>query len=251
MRSLRDAAASLALLSALLGLWWAAAHGQWVNRAFLPTPEATWAQLQQGLWGGGALAAQTAATLQRMVLGWLLAALAGVALGALIGSSERARQWLQPMLEFLRPLPASAVLPLAIALMGLSAGMVLAVVAFGAMWPVLLATLHGLGSVHPRLREVAAALQLTRRDVVLKIGLPHALPDILAGLRLASTVSLIVSVVGEMIASQPGLGQAILLAARSFQASELYAGVVLLGAIGFATNALLAAAERRLLRWQG
>ena len=89
-----------------------------------------------------------------------------------------------------------------------------------------------------------------RLDFVLKLGLPNALPDVLAGLRLSMTVSLIVSVVGEMIASQPGLGQVILLAARSFQAPDLYAGVMLLGAVGFASNALLALAERRLLRWQ-
>jgi ABC-type nitrate/sulfonate/bicarbonate transport system permease component len=69
-------------------------------------------------------------------------------------------------------------------------------------------------------------------------------------MRLAMTVSLIVSVVGEMIASQPGLGQAILLAARSFRASELFAGIALLGAIGFVSNALLAVAEAHLLKWQ-
>jgi sulfonate transport system permease protein len=83
-----------------------------------------------------------------MLAGWLLASLLGVALGALIGASAAVRQWLQPMLEFLRPLPASAVLPLAIALFGLSPGMVLFVVAFGAMWPVLLATLHGFAHLH-------------------------------------------------------------------------------------------------------
>jgi ABC-type nitrate/sulfonate/bicarbonate transport system permease component len=245
----RDFAGSVALLGGLLGLWWLAAHGQWVSRAFLPTPEATLQQLAAGL-VGGELAAQTAATVGRMLAGWGLASLLGVALGALIGSSATARAWLQPMLEFIRPLPASAVLPLAVALFGLSSGMVLAVVAFGAMWPVLLATLHGFASVHERLREVAAALQLSRTAFAFKLGLPQALPDSLAGLRLSMTVSLIVSVVGEMIASQPGLGQAILLAARSFQASELYAGVLLLGAIGFASNAALAAAESRLLRWQ-
>ena len=82
------------------------------------------------------------------------------------------------------------------------------------------------------------------------MGLPSAMPDILAGMRLSMTVSLIVAVVGEMIASQAGLGQAILMAARSFRASELFAGIVLLGGIGFVANALLAIAERRLLRWQ-
>jgi sulfonate transport system permease protein len=78
-----------------------------------------------------------------------------VVLGASIGMSATARAWLQPTLEFVRPLPASAVMPLAISIFGLSGGMVLAVVAFGAMWPVLLATLHGLAGVHGRLREVA------------------------------------------------------------------------------------------------
>jgi ABC-type nitrate/sulfonate/bicarbonate transport system permease component len=93
-------------------------------------------------------------------------------------------------------------------------------------------------------------LQLSRGAFVRKIGLPNAMPDILAGMRLSMTVSLIVAVVGEMIASQAGLGQAILLAARSFRASELFAGIVLLGLIGFASNAMLAIAEKKLLKWQ-
>ena len=244
-----DAAASLALLAALLGLWWAASHGGWISRVFLPTPEATLDSLHEGL-TRGELAAFTLATTWRMVLGWLLASIAGVALGAMVGLSATARAYLQPMLEFIRPLPASALLPLAIAIFGLSPAMVLAVVAFGAMWPVLLGTIHGLVAVEPRLQEVARCLGFSRAAYVCKIGLPNALPDILAGMRLALTVALIVSVVGEMIASQAGLGQAILLAARAFRASELFAGVLLLGAIGFASNALLALAERRLLQWQ-
>ena len=150
----------------------------------------------------------------------------------------------------MRPLPASALLPLAIAMFGLGPGMVLFVVAFGAMWPVLLATVHGFGAVDPRLAEVARCLQLSRTEFVWKVGLPNALPDIVAGMRLSMTVSLIVAVVGEMIASQPGLGQAILLAARAYRASELFAGIVLLGVVGFASNALLVLAERKLLKWQ-
>jgi len=241
---------SLAVLAALVVLWWLASHLQWVSKVFLPTPEATLAALTEGLQAGGALVEQSLETLRRMIEGWLLACLAGVVLGALIGTSGAGRAWLQPLLEFIRPLPASAIMPLAISIFGLGPNMVLFVVAFGAMWPVLLATLHGFASIEPRLREVAAALQMPTRDFIWKIGLPSAMPDILAGMRLSMTVSLIVAVVGEMIASQPGLGQAILLAARSFRASELFAGIVLLGMIGFAANALLAGAERRWLRWQ-
>jgi sulfonate transport system permease protein len=244
-----DRLASLLLLLTLLGGWALVTSQGWISRVFLPTPESALASLWDGLLAGE-LAAHTLATLGRMMQGWLLASLLGVALGALIGRSAAARAWLHPSLEFLRPLPASALIPLAIAVFGLSPAMVLAVVAIGSMWPVLLATIHGVSALHPRLGEVGAALQLSRGRFLWSIALPHALPDILAGMRLALTVSLIVSVVGEMVASQPGLGQAVLMAARSFQSAELFAGVLLLGAIGLLSNAALALAERRLLRWQ-
>ena len=246
--------ASMAVFAAFVALWWAASNGGWISRVFLPTPQATLASLAEGLnfsgSGNGELLAFTSATVTRMLEGWLLASLIGVVLGALIGTSAAVRAYLQPTLEFIRPLPASALLPLAISIFGLSPTMVLSVVAFGAMWPVLLATVHGFAAVQPQLKEVAACLQLSRGAFIWKVGLPNAMPDILAGMRLSMTVSLIVAVVGEMIASQAGLGQAILLAARSFRASELFAGIVLLGLIGFASNALLAVAERRLLKWQ-
>lgn len=237
------------LFLALLALWWAISHGGWVSRVFLPTPEATLDSLREGLVTGDLLA-YSGATVSRMLQGWLLASSIGIGLGAVIGISATARTYLQPTLEFMRPLPASALLPLAISLFGLGPNMVLSVVAFGAMWPVLLATVHGFAAVELRLREVAQCLQLSRRDFAWKVGLPNALPDILAGMRLSLTVSLIVAVVGEMIASQEGLGQAILLAARSFRASELFAGIVLLGLIGFASSALLAKLEHRFLKWQ-
>ena len=83
-----------------------------------------------------------------------------------------------------------------------------------------------------------------------KIALPSALPDIFAGLRLALTVSLILAVVAEMLAGTIGLGQNITLAARSFRSADLYAGIVVLGAVGYATNILLARIERHLLRWR-
>lgn len=237
------------LLLLIIFLWWAVSTAGWVSRVFLPSPQATWVSLVEGLTDGELLAFSWA-TVSRMLLGWALASLLGVALGAVIGLSSTARAYMQPTLEFIRPLPASALLPLAISIFGLSPAMVLFVVAFGAMWPVLLATVHGFASVPAQLQEVARCLQLSRLAYAFKIGLPNAMPDIFAGMRLSLTVSLIVSVVGEMIASQPGLGQAILLAARSFRASELFAGIVLLGLIGFASSTLLAVFENRLLKWQ-
>jgi ABC-type nitrate/sulfonate/bicarbonate transport system permease component len=242
-------ACSVSLLAAGIGLWALASSGAWISPAFLPSPEETARTLSEGL-QGGELAQRTSATVQRMFYGWMLSSLLGVALGALVGLSALARTWLLPTLELLRPLPASSLVPVGIALVGLSNGMVIGAVVFGAIWPVLLATTHGFTSVEPRLREVARVLGIGSGTFAWKLGLPNALPDILAGMRLSLTASLIVTIVGEMLSAQQGLGTTILHAARSFRAADLYAGVIMLAAIGFASTWLLERAERRLLRWR-
>src|SRR6218665_2972210 len=186
---------------AWVGWCWGASSAGWVSRVFLPTPQSVFASLLEGLdlsrdAGNGELIAFTQATVGHMLQGWLLASLFGVLPGTAIGVSRVARAWVQPTLEFIRPLPASALLPLALSIFGLNRGTVLSVVAFGAMWPVLLATVHGLATLEPRLSEVARCLQMSRGAQVWKMGLPNAMPDILAGMRLALTVALIVAVVG-------------------------------------------------------
>lgn len=245
----RDYAGSIAVAVMLVALWALVSANKWVSPVYLPSPGATFSSLVQG-WSGGELLPLTLGTVERMFYGWVLASLIGIAIGSLIGVSATLRAWLQPMLEIIRPLPASAIMPVAIALFGLSPVMVLFVIAFGALWPVLLATVHGFASVEPRLEEVARVLDLTRLEFILKIGLPNALIDAFGGMRLSLTISLILAVVGEMIAAQEGLGSAILQAARSFRAADLFAGVALLGAIGFASNMLLNIAERRMLGWK-
>ncbi len=233
----------------LVALWAGVCAFRWVSPVFLPSPGATWRALVAGFTHGD-LAVLMLGTIMRMIYGWALASLAGIALGALIGTSPALRTWLTPMLELMRPLPASAIVPVAIALVGLSPAMVLVVIIFGAVWPVLLATVHGFAAVEPRLHEVGRVLRLSRAAFIVKIGLPNALPDALAGMRISLTVALILAIVGEMLASQQGLGTTILRAARSFRSAELFAGVALLGVIGLASNALLLTAERRVLRWK-
>ena len=228
--------------------WQAMANAQLVSPVFLPGPDRAWAALVRGF-ANGTLGPKLAGTLERMLVGWLFASLAGIALGTAIGTSPALRAYLGPTLEFLRPLPASAVIPVAIAMLGLSDAMVLFVIAFGALWPMLLATVHGFAAVEPRLLEVAAALRLTRRETILKIALPSALPDIFGGLRLGLTISLILAVVGEMLAGRDGLGDWILLSSRSFRSADLYAGVILLGLIGYVSATMLSAIEARVLRW--
>ena len=242
-------AAGVLVVAALIALWAAIAALKLVSPVFLPTPARVWLALENGF-AHTDLAVKALGTIGHMFGGWIAASIAGVALGALIGSSKAAREYIGPTLEFLRPLPASAVIPVAIAIFGLTPRMALGVIAFGSIWPALLAAVHGFAAVEPRLVEVERALCLTRWQGIVKISIPSAAPDILSGLRLGLTVSLILAVVCEMIAGLDGLGQWVLLAARSYRSADIFAGVALLGAIGVAANAALSAVEGRLLRWR-
>ncbi len=175
--------ASLAVATGFVAAWQLVANFKWVSPVFLPGPDRASAALVHGMVASN-LATKFAGTIGHMLEGWLLASMAGVVLGALIGSSRAMRAYVGPTLEFLRPLPAAAVIPLAIAIFGFSQAMAIGVIAFGAIWPMLLATVHGFAAVESRLLEVAQVLHLSRWQVIAKITLPSALPDILAGLRL-------------------------------------------------------------------
>lgn len=250
MRALGWRLGSLLVLAALIELWAEIAARKLVPALFLPSPARAWTALLAGF-ARGDLTTKLEGTLAHMATGWLVASLVGVMLGALIGSSARARAWIGPTLEFLRPLPASAVIPVAIAIFGLTPQMAIGVIAFGSLWPMLLATVQGFAQVEPRLHEVARALHISRLGFIWKIALPSALPDILAGLRLGLSVALILSVVCEMIAGLDGLGAWELVAARAYRSPDIFAGVLLLGAVGLIANAALSAVEARALRWRG
>ncbi len=241
--------ASLLVAVIFIFLWHLVTLNKLVPPVFLPSPQKAFDALVHGL-TTGSLLASAAATLQRMVLGWLLACLAGIGLGAVIGTSPTLSRYLGPTLEAFRPIPASALIPVLIAIFGLSEGMILSVIAFGAVWPLLLATVHGLQSVEPLLYEVAGALKVSRPSFIFKMGLPSAVPDILAAMRMSLTIALILATVCEMLSGNTGLGQWLLVSARSFSSANLFAGVIILGFFGYITNALMTLAERRLLRWK-
>ncbi|HEY1942072.1 MAG TPA: ABC transporter permease [Roseiarcus sp.] len=249
MRTFAWRVASVAFLLALILGWREIAAFKLVPPVFLPSPERAFAALWTGFTRAD-LSIKLAGTIEHMIAGWLIASAVGVVLGALIGSSATARAYIGPSLEFLRPLPASAVIPVAIAIFGLSSAMALGVIGFGAVWPMLLATMHGFSAVEPRLKEVARVLGLNGWETAIKISLPSAAPDILAGLRLGLTVALILAVVCEMIAGLDGLGQWVLLAARAYRSADLFAGVIVLGAIGLVANGALSLVEARALRWR-
>ncbi|WP_397474454.1 ABC transporter permease [Pusillimonas sp.] len=233
----------------LLAIWQLLAALEVISPLFFPSPARTlgelWSQIVNGqIWS------PFFSTVLRMFYGWVVASLLGVVLGALIAGSLISKRLFAPILEFLRPMPASAIIPVAILAFGLSNTMSTAVIAFGSIWPVLLAAVQGFSSVEPRLLEMADAMRMTAWDRFRKVSLPSAMPDILAGARVGLAIALILAVVTEMQASLPGLGQSILMAQRSYRTPELYAGVVMLGVIGFGASMLLQWIERRILRWR-
>lgn len=235
----------LALIVPAIALlaWQYAATSSLISAAYFPAPTRTLSALFDSA-AAGQLWKPFGATASRMVQGWAVACITGVGLGALIGSSKIAEAYLSPLLEFLRPFPASAIIPAAILVFGLSQAMAIWVIAFGSLWPTLIAALHGFANISPRLKEVAQTLEMPKTTYLRKIAIPAALPDTLTGVRISLSIALILAIVVEMQAAQPGLGQNILLAQRMFRSPELYAGIIVLGIFGVAISVMLDWLER-------
>jgi sulfonate transport system permease protein len=249
MKKLAWASVSLLFFLLLLFSWKIAADAKLLNPLWFPGPDRSFAKLGEWI-STGTFWTPFGKTVWRMFAGWGAACVVGVVLGAAIAASALARGLLQPTAEFLRPLPASAVLPVAILILGLSDAMIVFVVAFGSIWPVLLGAIHGFSALDPRLVEVARLLRMSAWERAWKFQLPAALPDIFAGMRVSIAIALIVTVASEMLSSQQGIGYLMLVAARAFRSADIFAGIIVLGALGFVTNYAIQKLEDWLLRWR-
>jgi ABC-type nitrate/sulfonate/bicarbonate transport system permease component len=245
----RNVAAATAFTLLVIVLWQVVVEAGLVNRLFLAAPSQAFAVIVERAWSG-TLWTAILDTAQRMAAGWVLAVLLAMALGIAIGNSKSANQFLSPTLEFFRPLPASAVIPVAVLFFGLTTTMSTFVIAFGSLWPVLLGAIHGFVKVPRELREVASTLEMSKVRYIVTVAIPSASVDIMAGLRISLALALILTVVTEMQASLPGLGYDIFLAQRTFRSADLYAGLITLGVFGFLVSHLLLLAERRLMWWR-
>lgn len=232
----------------VLGLWHMIVALGLVNKVFVASPFDAFGVVFTKI-ANSQLIGSVVSTTWRMLAGWILASFIGIVLGATIGSSKLAQSLMLPTLEALRPLPASAIIPVATLLFGLTQQMSIFVVAFGSLWPVLLATIHGFRNVSPQLREVGEMLEMSGPRYFLTISLPAAALDILPGLKIGLALSLILTVVTEMQASLNGVGYDIFVAQRQFRSADLYAGLIVIGNIGFIINQLILLVERKLFAW--
>lgn len=185
----------------------------------------------------------------RVLGGWVLAVLVGVALGVVFGLSRTAITCAGPVFAFFRSLPLPALVPVFVLLCTLGTPMVLTVIVFGSVWAVLLNTVDGVRSVDRVKTETARAFRLPFRVRLFGIVLPSALPKIFAGLRVSLSQALILLVVAELFAANGGLGDQLRDARNHFEFAGMWAVVVMIGVLGYAFNTALLAVERRALAW--
>jgi ABC-type nitrate/sulfonate/bicarbonate transport system permease component len=188
-------------------------------------------------------------SLVRLGLGYGIACVVGVAAGLALGLSPPLRRAADPVVQFLRAIPPPALLPFGILVMGVGTSMKVFIIAFVCVWPVLLNTIDGVGGVDPTLRETSRVYGVPRRDAILRVMLPAASPQIAAGMRTSLSLALILMVISEMVASTNGIGYFVLQSQRSFAITEMWSGILLLGILGYALNAVFVLVERRVLRW--
>lgn len=188
-------------------------------------------------------------SLRRFFAGYLLAVALGVACGCVIGLSTWVADAAEPVVQFLRALPPPALVPFGILVLGVGDAMKIGIIAFGAMWPVLLNTVDGVRGVDATFIDTARAYRVPRAARLRRFVLPAAAPQIFAGMRTSLAIALALMIVSEMVASTNGIGFSVLEAQRTFAIPEMWAGIVLLGIVGYLVNMLFVHIERRALRW--
>src|SRR5215218_4054112 len=188
-------------------------------------------------------------TLQGWALGLGIAAALAIPLGIVIGSSRLLYRATRGVIEFLRPIPSVALIPLAILIYGTGLKSKVFLASFAAFWQLIVATLYGVQDVDPVATDTARSFGFSRRQRLFRVTLPSAVPYIATGLRIASAVSLILTVTAELVIGSAGLGRSINVARSGGNEELMYALILSTGILGVLLNGIFVRGERRVLRW--
>lgn len=189
-------------------------------------------------------------TLRITALGYAVATVTGVFLGFLMGRVSVVWGGAEPIVELLRQIPITALLPLLILYLGIGDSFKIVIVMLAATFPILLNSYAGARSISRTMRMTAQTFQLNWMQTQIEIGLPAALPYILVGMRQALAVTLVIAVVTGMLAGNSGIGYFILQAQQVLDVKALFAGIFTIAAIGYILNAIFLIVEKRLTRWR-
>ncbi|MQA56129.1 taurine ABC transporter permease TauC [Pseudomonas piscis] len=253
-RSLSTRWISVLTLVGLLALWWAVTASGLVEPLFLPSPGAV---LQKGwlLATSGYMDAtlwqHLAASLQRIGLGLGLAVLTAIPVGIAIGANRVARGVLDPLIEFYRPIPPLAYLPLIVIWCGIGELSKVLLIYLAIFAPIAIATATGVRTVDPAKLRAAQSLGATRVQLIRHVILPSALPDILTGIRIGLGVGWSTLVAAELIAATSGLGFMVQSAAQFLVTDVVVLGILVIAVIAFAMEMGLRALQRKLVPWHG
>jgi ABC-type nitrate/sulfonate/bicarbonate transport system permease component len=188
-------------------------------------------------------------TVRTWGIGLAIALVAGIAVGLLLGSVNALRRITASTVEFLRPIPSVALIPLAVLIFGLGIQSTLLLVIYASFWQMLIQVIYGVQDVDPVARETARSYQLGRLARLRHLVWPTALPYVMTGVRLSAAVALILAVTAELIIGSPGLGHEIAVAQSSGAVPLVYALVIVTGLLGVIVNLGARALERRTLSW--
>jgi ABC-type nitrate/sulfonate/bicarbonate transport system permease component len=199
--------------------------------------------------GEGSFWTAVGSTLQGWALGLGIAALLGIPLGLVIGSNRMLYRAMRGLIEFLRPIPSVALIPLAILVYGTGMQSKVFLAAFASFWQLIVASLYGVQDVDPVATDTARSFGFGRGQRLFRVTLPSAIPYIATGLRIASAVSLILCVTAELVIGSAGLGRSINLARSGGNEELMYALILATGVLGLLLNAIFVKAEQRVLHW--
>lgn len=219
-----------------------------VNPAYLPGLVDIGRALITGFAGGELLPA-VLMTLWGWLLGLVLATIIGTVAGIGLGLSRPAEIVTRPLLEFLRPIPSVALIPIGLMTLGLGLKLEIVLIAFASLWPVLFSVKAGVEDTDPRYLETSRVLGFRRSHAVLRIVLPNTMPSLATGVRTAAAIALVLAITVEMVTGHPGLGAFLSDYRLAGRITEMWAAVFLSGLLGYVINVGFLAIERRAFAW--
>jgi len=220
----------------------------------LPPPEKVWNtfwQLNRDGYQGVGLWENVFWSLARVVIGFGLGCLFGIPLGFAMGLNNWMRGWFDPIVEFMRPVPPLALIPLIIIWFGIGEQGKISLLFLASLWIMTIAARAGVSGVNISKVHAAYSLGATKRQLLSKVILPNSLPEIFTGARVAMGVCWGTVVAAELVAAEKGVGKMII-AASKFQLTDIViVGIVIIGVIGFAIEVAMRKAENKLIPWKG
>ena len=239
---------------AILALWWIATHAGWIKPLFLPKPESIWFAFKQAVAGdldNHTLWVHFLWSMYRVFSAFLLAVVIGIPVGIAMGVSRIARGIFDPPIEFYRPLPPLAYLPLMIIWFGIGEMAKIILLFLSIFAPVALAARAGVKSVSQEQIQAARSMGASYSQVIRHVIIPGAMPEILVGLRIGMGVGWTTLVAAEMVAADAGLGKMVFNASNFLRTDVVILGILAIGIVAYVFEVLMRWIERRAVPWKG